>query len=1084
MTLQEWLGEDNQLAIDIWHKKYQYQNESFDEWLDRVSGNNEKVKQLIKEKKFLFGGRILSNRGLNKYGEKVTLSNCYVIAPPEDSIESIFECASKLARTYSYGGGCGIDISKLAPRGAKVHNTAKETSGAVSFMDLYSLVTGLIGQNGRRGALMISIDCHHPDIEDFIGIKSDLDRVTKANISIRITNDFMQAVNNHEDFTLSFTREATGEVIEKTVNAYELFKKICEMNWDYAEPGMLFWDRIENWNLLSHDNSFHYAGTNPCAEEPLPAGGSCLLGSINLSEFVKNGFEDTASFDYESFVNAVKISVAALNDVLDEGLPLHPLLEQRESVRDWRQIGLGIMGLADMLIKMKIKYGSMQSIALCDNIGSIMAQTAIDTSAELAKMNGRTYPKYNQCIADSEYFINNTNHAIAEHVYKYGLYNSQLLTIAPTGTLSTMLGISGGIEPIYANFYERKTESLHGTDVYYKVYTPIVKQFMEVHHITDDKDLPEFFVTAQTLDYKNRIDMQSIWQKHIDASISSTVNVPNSFTVEDTMSLYNYAWEKGLKGVTIYRDGCKRSGILSTDSHSGNDSDINPKDLPRGVILKADDNVVGLKRTLNTGCGTLHCIALFDPSTGKLLETYLSKGSTGGCVDADTEYFNGVEWKKISEYKQGSHEKVLQYNENGIAELVEPINYIVNENVEMLKHFHNKYGLDMVLSGDHRMYTYKNYRKFSTGIRTNLTSEIVTVDDYLNRNGSKERHIPTTFKMEQKGIPISDDYIRLLVAIYADGTFDGHKIIVRLKKHRKKERLRNLLEKCDIGWTEKNIYNTDYTYFYIHPIPSIYEWFKDKQFTSKWYECTDDQLSIVIDECVYWDGSCGEGNRLGEFYSSKKEEIDFIQFALHRLGYRASISDNNSGTTDNISYRIRWTKQNVHNLKYAEITYYPTVDGRSYCFTVPSGLLVLRRNNKIFITGNCNNFMIGLSRMISLSARGGIDIHSIVDQLNSTGVCSSYAIRSATKHDTSKGSCCPMAVGNALLDMYNQFKNEYGIDDEDENEELVLSVTDETKTSKKNNHLSSDAKCPQCGEPLVFEGGCNICKSCGWSKCS
>lgn len=264
MTVQEWLG-DNQLGIDIWTKKYRYNNESFDEWLDRVSGGDEAVKELIKEKKFLFGGRILSNRGLDKKGEKVTYSNCYVMTPPEDNIESIFDCAKKLARTYSYGGGCGIDISNLASRGAKVTNTAKETSGSVSFMDLYSLVTGLIGQNGRRGALMISIDCHHPDLEEFINIKSDLNKVTKANISIRITNDFMEAVKNREKFTLSFYRPEVNETIEKEIDAYEFFHKICEMNWNYAEPGMLFWDRIENWNLLSCDDNFHYAGTNPLA---------------------------------------------------------------------------------------------------------------------------------------------------------------------------------------------------------------------------------------------------------------------------------------------------------------------------------------------------------------------------------------------------------------------------------------------------------------------------------------------------------------------------------------------------------------------------------------------------------------------------------------------------------------------------------------------------------------------------------------------------------------------------------------------------------------------------------------------------
>lgn len=240
MTIEEWLGKDNQLGQDIWEKKYRDNGEDFDTWLGQVSGGNDEIAGYIREKKFLFGGRILSNRGLQEHGRKVTFSNCYVVAPPEDEIESIFECSKKLARTYSYGGGCGIDISRLSPRGAKINNAAKETSGAVSFMELYSLVTELIGQNGRRGALMISIDCSHPDVEEFINLKTDLEKVTKANISVRLHDEFMEAVKKNGDYLLHYTRETTGEVIEKLVNARELFRRIAETNWDYAEPGALF----------------------------------------------------------------------------------------------------------------------------------------------------------------------------------------------------------------------------------------------------------------------------------------------------------------------------------------------------------------------------------------------------------------------------------------------------------------------------------------------------------------------------------------------------------------------------------------------------------------------------------------------------------------------------------------------------------------------------------------------------------------------------------------------------------------------------------------------------------------------------
>jgi len=576
---------------------------------------------LIHEKKFLFGGRILSNRGIAKVGVKSTLSNCYVIAPLEDSIESIFECAAKLARTFSYGGGCGIDLSKLAPAGAKVNNTAKKTSGAISFMELYSAVTGLIGQNGRRGALMISLDCTHPDLEDFIKLKSDLNKVTKANISVRVSDAFMCSYSEGRSHVLSFKRPESGENIHREVSAADVFRSLAEMNWQYAEPGVLFWDRIKNWNLLSNTPDFDYAGVNPCAEEPLPAGGSCLLGSLNLSEFVKAG-----KFDADDFKNAIKVAVRALNDVLDTGMELHPLEEQRQSVKEWRQIGLGVFGIADMLIKLELRYGSDNSLDFCHSIGKILVDTAIRESALLAAVKG-AYPCFDiDAVTSTRFFRENTTEETKAIVFKHGLCNSQILTIAPTGTLSTMLGVSGGIEPIFANFYTRKTESLHGEDVYYKVYTPIVKAYMEKNGLSSDSELPEFFVTAENIPYMDRLRMQAVWQKNIDASISSTVNVPNSFSIDDTEKLYKTAWELGLKGVTIFRAGCERAGILIAD-----DTNSDTLELRRGDIVECSDNLLGKKRRLTVGCGTIHCTAWFDRETGDLMETYIPKGSTGGC---------------------------------------------------------------------------------------------------------------------------------------------------------------------------------------------------------------------------------------------------------------------------------------------------------------------------------------------------------------------------------------------------------------------------------------------------------------------
>ena len=618
LQVESWLGKDNQIGVDIWERKYRYDHENLEQWLDRVSGDNKEVRQLIKDKKFLFAGRILANRGLYKDGRKVTYSNCYVIPPPEDSLESIFDCAKSLARTFSYGGGCGIDISKLSPRGAHINNAAKETSGAVSFMDLYSLTTELIGQNGRRGALMISISCDHPDIEEFITIKSDLNKITKANLSIRVTDKFMQAVDYDTTYTLSYVREEPGEKIERNRRARELFDKFCYMNWDYAEPAFLFWDRINSYNLLSEDDAFEYAGTNPCAEEPLPSGGSCLLGSLNLSEFVKNGH-----FDFDDFNESVRIAVQALNEVLDEGLPLHPLKVQRDCVRNWRQIGLGIMGLADMLIKLEIPYGSKESLNLCDEIGWNMANNAICESILLAQTLGE-YPMFSDKVWDSEFYKTHVG-------FQQPLRNSQLLTIAPTGTLSTMLGISGGIEPIFANYYTRKTESLHGEDKEYKIFTPIAWEYLQSHGYGEDETkLPDYFVTSAEIAYRDRINMQAIWQTHIDASISSTVNLPNSASVDDVKDLYMYAWECGLKGITVFRDGCKRLGVLTTDD--GEDSVDYLTDLRRGDIINVDDDLLGYKRKIINGCGDFSEQIFFDDISGEPLENFIAMGDGGGCA--------------------------------------------------------------------------------------------------------------------------------------------------------------------------------------------------------------------------------------------------------------------------------------------------------------------------------------------------------------------------------------------------------------------------------------------------------------------
>lgn len=601
MELQDW--KLSELGEDIWKKKYQRNGESFEDWLERVSGGDTQVAQLIVDKKFLFGGRILSNRGITDRG--VTYSNCYVIEPPHDSIEGIYEAAMKLARTFSYGGGCGVDISTLRPKGAEVHNAALTTSGAVSFMDVLEQTARVIGQNGRRGALMISMDSSHPDIHDFIDAKLD-NKLEKCNISVRMSDDDME-------------------------NKPDILDHIALNNYDWAEPGILYWDTIKRYNLLDEFVNFEYAGVNPCAEEPLPAGGSCLLGALNLSEFVENPFTDKAAFNIPEFKSAVRIAIRALNDVLDEGLELHPLEEQRDSVRDWRQIGLGIMGFADMLLKMSCQYDSARALDIIDMVGKTLVNTGLEESALLA-MDTEPFPECDLRLILASTFITvlRNSNVIEDNtidlIKRYGLRNSQLFTIAPTGSISTMLGVSGGVEPIFATHYTRKTQSLHGEDVYYNVYTPIIQKMIDTGVISEEN--VSTIATAQNIDPFDRVTIQAQWQRFIDASISSTVNVTNDTTVETIRDLYQAAWEEGCKGLTIYRAGCKKEGVLVVDTPKEQTME-DTIHIP--ITDTSIDNCVAYGTQLTTGCGSLWMSVYFHKKTGQLCHIFLDKGSTGGC---------------------------------------------------------------------------------------------------------------------------------------------------------------------------------------------------------------------------------------------------------------------------------------------------------------------------------------------------------------------------------------------------------------------------------------------------------------------
>lgn len=632
----------NEFAEDTWNRKYRHNDESLDDWFKRVSGGNKQVEDLIRQKKFMFGGRVLANRGLASEDNKVTYSNCYVLEPPKDNIESIFDTAKELARTYSYGGGVGVNISNLRPKGSRVRNSAKSTTGAASFMDLYSMVTGLIAQKGRRGALMICMDARHPDIEEFINIKKDLSKVNFANISVMVDDDFMKnAEIQNVTETNYVVYDEKGKVLDKIpyeINYANLLYKLAENNWGYAEPGMLFWDRVRTHNLLTAYEEFEYVGTNPCGELPLPAYGSCNLGSMNLSAYVLNPFTEKAEFDFESFKKDIETCVVALNEVLIEGRDLHPLEKQKQVIDDYRQIGLGVTGLADMFIKMNIVYGSVNSIDLCQQIWDILLNESIKASAmfkivnNLESFKGFSYDKFVQ--SDMLHLLDKETVNI---VKQYGMYNSQLLTVPPAGSISILLDCSSGIEPNFEWHYKRKVESLYPEPKKIDCTAGIVREFEKLR---PGEKMPQAFVTAHEVNYLDRIEVQGAIQNYIDGSISSTVNLPHEATVEDVYNLYVTAWRKGLKGITVYRDGCEREGVLTTKDTEKKETvstpimqaDVSvPVQLQRGEKKPIADDTVYYKREVKIGCGELNLFIGWSEKEKALQDYWVKRKGKGGC---------------------------------------------------------------------------------------------------------------------------------------------------------------------------------------------------------------------------------------------------------------------------------------------------------------------------------------------------------------------------------------------------------------------------------------------------------------------
>jgi ribonucleoside-diphosphate reductase alpha chain len=576
---------------------------------------------------FVPGGRIL--HAIDN-PNKVTALNCYVIPSPDDSLSGIYKTALDLAETFKRGGGCGVDISTLRPKASPAHNAARVSTGAVSFMELYSLTTGIIGQQGRRGALMITISDSHPDVVDFCKIKRNRSSVRYANISVRVTDNFMRAVENDNEWFLHYENAEDGIEVKKTIHARELWNELIVGARDWAEPGCLFWDTIRRYSSSDKYSGMEVVSTNPCAEEPLEPFGDCCIGSINLAAFVNDPHTNDAKLDIASLETATRYAVRFLDNVLTWNEGRHPLGGQEEAALRGRRIGLGIMGLADMLCKLNLRYDGDEGIEFAEKTVEKMKFWAYDESANIAFMKG-PFPVFEAKRHLENPFFRDFSPRLIEKIEKNGLRNVTLLTIPPTGSIAAMAGVTSGIEPIFDTNYVRRSESL--SESVFEVEHPLIAEYRKISESRSEDPLPTYFVTAHTIAPEKRVLMQSALQKHIDQAISSTINLPKDTSVETVEKIYRMAWEQGLKGVTVYREG-SREGILLTEKQAKRQAVkiVPAKVTPRPGTLN------GVTAREKTPFGTAFVtINYANGNPREPFEVFVRLGKAGSDLEADAE---------------------------------------------------------------------------------------------------------------------------------------------------------------------------------------------------------------------------------------------------------------------------------------------------------------------------------------------------------------------------------------------------------------------------------------------------------------
>ena len=514
----------------------------------------EKFYAALEDFKFLPAGRIAAGAGTQR---KVTLFNCFVMGTVPDDMGGIFDMLKEAALTMQQGGGIGYDFSTIRPKGALVKGVAADASGPLSFMDVWdSMCRTIMSAGSRRGAMMATLRCDHPDIEDFIAAKSDPARLRMFNVSVLVTDPFMAAVKADGDWDLVFEGQ-----IYKTLSARKLWDQIMQSTYEFAEPGVIFIDRINQANNLSYCETI--AATNPCGEQPLPPYGACLLGSINLARLVEAPFERGAHLSAAALQDLVATAVRMMDNVVDASN--FPLEAQALEARNKRRIGLGVTGLADALLMLGLRYGSEAAARQTEDWLHAIARAAYLASVQLAKEKG-AFPLFEAGPYLASGAMQGMDEDVRAEIATHGIRNALLTSIAPTGTISLYAGnVSSGIEPVFAYAYTRKVLQKDGSRSEEEVVDYAVQMWRDKF---GDADLPDYFVNAQTLAPKDHVKMQAAAQKWVDSSISKTINCPEDISFEAFKEVYSAAYESGCKGCTTYRPNAVTGSVLSVSESS------------------------------------------------------------------------------------------------------------------------------------------------------------------------------------------------------------------------------------------------------------------------------------------------------------------------------------------------------------------------------------------------------------------------------------------------------------------------------------------------------------------------------------